>query len=217
MYTVGKWERFDDSGESLSKKLTSAAASSTEESGAVCAADALVSDSRWTALDDSHHLNDDEERSWDDGNLPFRKVQSMRATTNRKIQIVDALRQRRLSNSSLDREPGKSLSQFKNEDELTRKFKVERDWQVYVKMDKRVPGTKYVIVVMHLDECTHVYIVVMHLDECTHVYTLYSTCVCPVYLVKLVQAVSVCTCTSSLYNAQKEKVVGTNYSTVYPI
>ncbi len=108
--------------------------------------DALVSNSQWTALDDSHHFEELEESSWDSGNLPFRKVQSMRATTNRKIQIVDALKQRRLSNSSLDREPGRSVSQFKNEDEITRKFKVERDWQVYVKMDKRIPGTKYVFV-----------------------------------------------------------------------
>ncbi len=108
----------------------------------MCAADALVSNSQWTALDDSHQFEDLEEHSWDNGNLPFRKVQSMRATTNRKIQIVDALKQRRLSNSSLDREQGRSVSQFKNEDELTRKFKVDRDWQVYVKMDKKIPGTK---------------------------------------------------------------------------
>lgn len=44
-----------------------------------------------------------------DSNLPFRKTQSMRATTNRRIQIVDSLKQRRLSNSSLDREPYKGM------------------------------------------------------------------------------------------------------------
>lgn len=33
-------------------------------------------------------------------------------------------------------------SLFKNEDELTRKFKMEKEYQVFVKMDKRVPGTK---------------------------------------------------------------------------
>ena len=96
-------------------------------------------------------------------NLPFRKTQSMRATTNRRVQIVDSLKQRRLSNSSLDREPYKGGcgpwwdvaselsgcgfvlllgSQFKDEDELTRKFKLEKEYQVFVKMDKRVPGTK---------------------------------------------------------------------------
>ena len=84
---------------------------------------------------------DDADESYDDQNLPFRKTQSMRATANRRIQIVDSLRQRRLSNSSLDREPMKP-SQFKNEDDLTRNFQIQREWQVYVKMDKRVPGTK---------------------------------------------------------------------------
>lgn len=33
-------------------------------------------------------------------------------------------------------------SQFKDEDDLTRKFKLEKEYQVFVKMDKRVPGTK---------------------------------------------------------------------------
>eukprot|EP00731_Ephydatia_muelleri_P022204 Em0014g795a len=61
----------------------------------------------WTALGggDSREASSDElAASEDDHNLPFRKTQSMRATANRKIQIVDALRQRRLSNTSLDRE-----------------------------------------------------------------------------------------------------------------
>ena len=36
----------------------------------------------------------------DDSNLPFRKTQSMRATSSRRVQIVDHLKnQRRLSNS----------------------------------------------------------------------------------------------------------------------
>lgn len=91
----------------------------------------------------SHPCTDDGDESYDDHNLPFRKTQSMRATANRKIQIVDALRQRRLSNSSLDREPMKP-SQFKNEDDLTRNFEVQREWQVYVKMNKKVPGTRSV-------------------------------------------------------------------------
>lgn len=43
----------------------------------------------------------------DEDNLPFRKTQSMRATTNRRIQIVDSLKQqRRLSNTSLDQYKG---------------------------------------------------------------------------------------------------------------
>ena len=35
-------------------------------------------------------------------------------------------------------------SQFKNEDDLTRNFEVQREWQVYVKMNKKVPGTRSV-------------------------------------------------------------------------
>ena len=33
-------------------------------------------------------------------------------------------------------------SQFKDEDELTRNFKMEKEYQVFVKMDKRVSGTR---------------------------------------------------------------------------
>lgn len=33
-------------------------------------------------------------------------------------------------------------TQFKDEDELTRKLKLEKEYQVFVKMDKRIPGTK---------------------------------------------------------------------------
>lgn len=37
---------------------------------------------------------------------------------------------------------GLAGSQFKDEDDLTRKLKLEKEYQVFVKMDKRVPGTK---------------------------------------------------------------------------
>ena len=37
---------------------------------------------------------------------------------------------------------GFSGSQFKDEDDLTRKLQLEKEYQVFVKMDKRVPGTK---------------------------------------------------------------------------
>ena len=33
-------------------------------------------------------------------------------------------------------------TQFKDEDDLTRRFKLEKEYQVFVKMDKRVPGSK---------------------------------------------------------------------------
>lgn len=124
----------------VSKKIMSAAKKRESGGAAVCAADAVMSDStQWTALDDDNQGFVDLEMS-EEGNLPFRKTQSMRATTNRRIEIVDTLKQRRLSNTSLDREY--KGSQFKDEDDLTRKLKLEKEYQVFVKMDKRVPGTK---------------------------------------------------------------------------
>lgn len=134
---AGNWEKFE---EPVSKAVQKKLPLTRDDHGTVCAADAMVGDSRWMALDDSRQ--DFFVESQDAESLPFRKTQSMRATTNRKVQIVDALRQRRLSNSSLDRVPLGGQGQFENEDELTRRFTVEREWQVFVKMDKRVPGTR---------------------------------------------------------------------------
>ena len=57
---LGSWEKFEDSHQ-VSKKLLSSVRKGGEErgtgggGGAVCAADAMVSDSQWTALDDSRH------------------------------------------------------------------------------------------------------------------------------------------------------------------
>lgn len=136
---AGKWEQFEEpsAAKAIQKKLSV----TRDDHGAVCAADAVVGGTEWMALDDSamvEYLSEPE----DVGKLPFRKAQSMRADSNRKVQIVDALkRTRRLSASSLERAPF-SQGQFSNEDELTRKFTVERDWQVFVKVDKRVPGSK---------------------------------------------------------------------------
>ena len=116
------------------------AAQSEDETGAVCAADALVS-TGWMALGEDIGPRAGEEE--DEPNLPFRQTRSMRATTNRKVQIVDALKQqRRLSNTSLERDPSRGGGPFANEDELSRRYNVDREWQVFVKMSKRVPGTR---------------------------------------------------------------------------
>ena len=57
VYTIkiDNWEKFEDS--QVSKKLLSSVNSSEgpSNSGAVCAADAMISDSQWTALEDSRH------------------------------------------------------------------------------------------------------------------------------------------------------------------
>ena len=127
------WEKFEDPPKEVQKKLSAGQGGH----GAVCANDAMFSEVQWTALEDSHlaeHLEDSD----DSTNLPFRKTQSMRATSNRKIEIVDALK-RRLSNTSLDR---MVPTTFVNEDELTKKFSLDRHWQVFVKLDRRVKGTR---------------------------------------------------------------------------
>ena len=153
-----QWEVFDQSGngtvpetngaiEGLSDGATAqspgtATAGQSEDGteATVCAADAMVS-SGWRALgEEPGSLGDRDEE--EEKNLPYRLTRSMRATTNRKVQIVDALKQqRRLSNTSLDRDPSRGRP-FSNEDDLSRRYNVEREWQVFVKMNKRVPGTR---------------------------------------------------------------------------
>ena len=135
------WEKFEDAPKEIQKKLSVG----QDGHGAVCATDAMFSELQWTALEDSH-LAEHLEESDDSTNLPFRKTQSMRATSNRKIEIVDALKQRRLSNLSLDR---MVPTTFVNEDELTKKFSLDRSWQVFVKLDRRVKGTRSVPLYLH--------------------------------------------------------------------
>lgn len=147
-----KWETFESSGEREGEREGeeegangTSDATGDDETGAVCAADALVS-TGWTALgEDPLPRMDVDDREYRNENLPFRQTHSMRATTNRKVQIVDALKQqRRLSNTSLDRDTLRGAGPFANEDELSRRYNVEREWQVFVKMNKRVPGTRSV-------------------------------------------------------------------------
>ena len=133
------WEQFDE--------LPSIEQEGTQ--GAVCANDAFFGDgSQWKALKSEESKPPSSSLAASDQGqgssaAAFRKTQSMRATTNRRIQIVDSLRQRRLSISSLDREPrASSKDQFSNEDDLTRQFTLGRQWHVFVKQRKRVPGTR---------------------------------------------------------------------------
>ena len=147
------WETFEHSAED--KGSTKGATAKTPEikpiaqsedgtEGTVCAADALVS-MGWTAMGGEESMVQGEVMDDNEPNLPYRLTRSMRATTNRKVQIVDALKQqRRLSNTSLDRDPSSrgGGGPFANEDELSRRYNVEREWQVFVKMNKKVPGTR---------------------------------------------------------------------------
>lgn len=101
--------------------------------------DTETNQSEWTALNDTLNHNKFTSQPTDSESLPFRRTQSMRADTHRAVRIVDSLRQRRLSNTSLDRE---LQQRFSNEDELTRKFKLDRQWDIFLKLNKRIPGTK---------------------------------------------------------------------------
>ena len=93
----------------------------------------------WTALGDAFSRNKFESDDILDTNLPFRRTQSLRPDAHRAVRIVDSLRQRRFSNASLDKE---IQQRFVNEDDLTRKFKLGREWDVFLKLNKRIPGTK---------------------------------------------------------------------------
>lgn len=143
------WESFDDDAVpakrpvggdgSRSHRLVKSTEDLDGAAGPRCGVDSETNQSEWTALNDTfkqtEFVDDDNE------SLPFRRTQSMRADTHRAVRIVDALRQqRRLSNSSLDKE--RQRVPLSNEDELTRKLKTDREWDVYLKLNKRIPGTK---------------------------------------------------------------------------
>ena len=142
-----KWESFDDDGFKL-RKVPSDGINTKKKgftvddnepslsSGPRLGINTETKATEWTALGDAFNRIDPVD---DSDNLPFRRSQSMRADTHRAVRIVDALRQRRFSNTSLDRE---IQQRFSNEDELTRKFKLSREWDVYLKLNKRIPGTK---------------------------------------------------------------------------
>lgn len=150
------WEKFeDDSAPSQTRRRLSferggsrksQGSEENTEGGPRVAVDVNTSQTQWMALNDtlSPQKQPKEEGMIESylspsDALPFRRTQSMRADTHRAIRIVDSLKQqRRLSNTSLDREPGI----LTNEDELTRKYKLDREWQVCMKMRRRIPGTK---------------------------------------------------------------------------
>lgn len=145
-----KWESFDDDAIVIKKKsgaglneATNRLIKSTEDldasSDPQCAVDRETNQSEWTALNDTFKVTDAPFVE-DDESLPFRRTQSMRADTHRAVRIVDALRQqRRLSNTSLDID---KKGAFSNEDDLTRKLQLDKEWDVHLKLNKRIPGTK---------------------------------------------------------------------------
>ena len=144
------WEKFDSnetnphrgSSEGLVIKKRAASVEDIEvslSSGPRIGVDSETKRTEWTALGDAFAKNKFGSGDLTESNLPFRRTQSLRPDAHRAVRIVDALRQRRFSNASLDKE---IQQRFCNEDELTRKFKLGREWDVYLKLNKRIPGTK---------------------------------------------------------------------------
>ncbi len=141
------WEKFDSNGdgkdrhhgssEVIKKRATSA--EDLEVPGPRIGVDNETKQTEWTALNDAFTKNRFGSGDLTESNLPFRRTQSMRPDAHRSVRIVDALRQRRFSNASLDKE---IQQRFCNEDDLTRMFKLGREWDVYLKLNKRIPGTK---------------------------------------------------------------------------
>lgn len=143
------WESFDDDTLPCRKEGRVAASQiqtdedDQESSEVVCGVDVHTNQSEWTALSDTLvHQHPTESRQTSFSDLPFRRTQSMRADANRSVRVVDSLRQqRRLSGGGgvLDDE---SKPTFANEDELTRKVKVDREWDCFLRLPKKPPGMK---------------------------------------------------------------------------
>ena len=145
------WESFDDDALPRRKEARDAGSrfqadddDDHESSPVVCGVDVHTKQSEWTALSDTlaHQHPTETSRQTSQGDLPFRRTQSMRADANRSVRIVDSLRQqRRLSGGGgvLDDD---SKPTFANEDELTRKLKVDREWDCFLRLPKKPPGMK---------------------------------------------------------------------------
>ena len=131
-----EWESFDDSAIDDHKSRRDDLEASL---GPRCGVDITTNQPEWTALHDTFSKSSGTHRD-DDESLPFRRTKSLRADNHLAVRIVDSLRQqRRLSNTSLDHDLQRTQV---NEDELTRKFKIGRQWDIYLKMNRRIPGTK---------------------------------------------------------------------------
>ena len=142
------WERFGEETKTNRRlSFDEQGVDDDKSSNPLCAVDSTTNETQWTALNYTIASQDhpsqpamEKHLSASDG-LPFRRTQSMRADTHRTVRIMDSLRQqRRLSNTSLDRD--RDQATFANEDELTRKYQLDREWQVLMKLRKRIPGTK---------------------------------------------------------------------------
>ena len=140
--TKNTWEEFTPS---ATAKPKSRLKSFEADAGELCADDAANS-SQWTALDDTERPDDDLSPG-EGGDVPFRRFKSERVEKHRAARIIETLNTRRLSNTSLDLESrnaaasGAATTQATAES-LRAPLNAGRGWDVYLKQDRRVAGSK---------------------------------------------------------------------------
>lgn len=137
--TKNTWEEFTPSA-----KPKGRIKSFESDTGGLCADDAANS-SQWTALDDTERPDDDLSPA-EGGDVPFRRFKSERVEKHRAARIIETLNTRRLSNTSLDLESrsantsGAALQA--TTESLRAPLNAGRGWDIYLKLEKRVPGTR---------------------------------------------------------------------------
>lgn len=138
--TKNTWEEFTPATAKSKNRLKS-----FESDTGLCADDAANS-SQWTALDDTERPDDDLSPA-EGGDVPFRRFKSERVEKHRAARIIETLNTRRLSNTSLDLESRSAnasgaTAQQATVESLRAPLNAGRGWDVYLKLDKRVPGTR---------------------------------------------------------------------------
>ena len=140
--TKNTWEEFTPATTAKPKERLK---SFESETGGLCADDAANS-SQWTALDDAAQPDEDLSPG-DGGDVPFRRFKSERVEKHRAARIIETLNTRRLSNTSLDLESRNAnasgaAAPLKTADSLRAPLNAGRGWDVYLKLDKRIPGSR---------------------------------------------------------------------------
>ena len=137
------WEEFTPTSKPPKSRLKSL----DSDPGIVCADDPTTS-GQWTALNDSERPEDDDDEllQSEGGDVPFRRFKSERVEKHRAARIIETLNTRRLSNTSLDLESrttnAATGSSQQGAEGLLAPLNAGRAWDVYLKFDKKIPGTR---------------------------------------------------------------------------
>jgi len=137
------WEEFTPTSKPPKTRLKSM----DSDPGGICADDPTTS-GQWTALDDSERPGDDDDelQQSESGDVPFRRFKSERVEKHRAARIIETLNTRRLSNTSLDLESrttnAASGTTQQGAEGLLAPLNAGRAWDVYLKLDRKIPGTR---------------------------------------------------------------------------